>query len=104
MAEYYFFRTCVDWPRYDVNEEGGLCDMIHGSIDITRRTFMAHASHRDLYELERQLGYAEWPAQGLMMASDWMVTYHRSTLHGRRVYYFCHSGIEHVFTPNGRLR
>ena len=32
------------------------------------------------------------------MAADWAVSYHRSKLHGRRVYYFRHSAIEFVFT------
>jgi hypothetical protein len=92
-----FFSCCVNWPQNDVNAEGGLCDMINAARDITRRTFLRHVERTDLAELERGLGYERGPGL-LHMASDWAVSYHRSKLHGRTVYYFRHSAIEYVFT------
>jgi len=68
--------------------------MIDSAIDITRGTFLQHIDSGDLAELEDSLGYGSW----LHMASDWAVSYHRSKLHGRTVYYFRHSSIEYVFT------
>lgn len=71
--------------------------MIDESTDITRRMFLKHVNRDDLRERERQLGYFEHPRQGLTMAGDWHVSYHRSWLHGRQVHYFRHSAIEYVF-------
>lgn len=97
-----FFHTCVGWPR-PVAEEGGLSDMVNDCIDITRRTFLQHVDRDQLQELEEQCGYAKHYKQGLTMASDWHVSYHRSKLYGYVVYYFCQSAIEYVFVPQGVL-
>ena len=99
MSEKYtFYSNCVDWPRGDVNREGGLRDMIDDAIDITRRTFLKYVDPAEIADIEQNLGYARHPSQGLTMAGDCHVTYHRSKLHGKRCYFFCHSAIEHVFT------
>lgn len=95
---YRYYTNCVNWPRHDVHVEGGLCDMIQAGRSITRRTFMSHVNRDDLRQLEAQLGCAAHPKHGLTMAADWHVSYHRSKLHGKTVYYFKHSGIEFVFT------
>ena len=94
---YVFYRTCVDWPEGDVHADGGLCDMIDQATDISRRTFLKHAQDKSRRELERDLGYEDHPKRGLTMAGDYHVSYHRSTLHGERVYFFKWSAIEHVF-------
>lgn len=39
-------------------------------------------------------------SRGLTMAGDWSVSYHRSRLHGRAVYYLRWSAIEYVFVPS----
>lgn len=96
MRSYY--RNCVNWPKWDVFKPGGLSDMIDDATTITRRTFLKHVDREDLRNLEAGLGYPGHPSQGLTMAADWSVTYHRSKLHGRRVYFFCQSAIEYVFT------
>jgi len=98
---YQYFNNCVNWDRSDVHEDGGLCDMVDNSIDISRRTFLKHIDKESLEPLEDALGYSRHHKQGLVMANDWAVSYHRSVLHGQRVYYFKHSAIEYVFT-NGR--
>jgi hypothetical protein len=92
-----FFSDCVGWPRDDVDEPGGLCDMIQAANDITRKTFLQHVDRADLAAVEAQLSYASHPRAGLTMAGDWAVSYHRSKLHGERVYYFRQSAIEYVF-------
>jgi hypothetical protein len=68
--------------------------MIDREIDITRRTFLKHVDRDDLRDLETALGYGSW----LHMASDGTVSYYRSKLHGKTVYYFRQSAIEYVFT------
>ena len=95
--KYRYFNNCVNWNRADVSREGGLSDMIDNAIDITRETFLKHVDRSDLDNLENDLGYSKHPKQGLTMAGDFHVSYHRSTLHGKRVYYFRHSSIEYVF-------
>ncbi len=93
--DYRYYCCCVNWPRADV--EDGLIPMIDDAITITRRTLLRHVNRADLLMLEDGLQYDRHPKQGLTMAADWAVSYHRSKLHGKRVYYFAHSGIEHVF-------
>ena len=88
-----FFNSCVGWYRPDIYREGGLDDMIGSSIEITRRTFLKHVNLDDLKILEEDLGYD----RHLHMASDYAVSYYRSKLHGKRVYYFTQSSIEYVF-------
>ena len=93
---YNFYSDCVSWPE-PAEKEGGLMDMIDNAIDITRKTFLQHINREDLQILEDALSYSKHPRQGLTMAADWAVSYHRSKLHGKRVYYFRHSAIEYVF-------
>lgn len=97
-APYQFYSTCVDWPR---RETGALFDMIFDSIRITRRAFLNNVHRDQLRDLEDSLGYASHPAKGLTMANDSCVTYHRSKLKGRRVYFLRWSSIEYVFIKGG---
>lgn len=97
MTRANFFGTCVGWEPQDVHTEGGLCDMIDQAMNISRETFLKHVDRDGLKEMEVNLGYAAHPKKGLTMAADWHVSYHRSKLHGQRVYFFKWSGIEHVF-------
>lgn len=94
---YHYYTNCVGWPAHDVHRKGGLIDMVDQARDITRATFLRHVSLEELREIELQLGYAAHPSQGLTMAGDWHVSYHRSKLHGKTVYYFQQSRIEYVF-------
>jgi hypothetical protein len=96
-----FYHACVDWPEHDVDTDDGLIAMIDQAREITRRTFLRHIDPVDLANLSSDLGYdhaADWRLGGLTMANDWHISYHRSKLHGKRVYYFRHSAIEYVFT------
>ena len=95
--KYTYYRNCVGWPGNDVDEPGGLCDMIGDATSITRQTFLQHVDRDDLRACEESLSYEQHPSRGLTMAGDCYVSYHRSKLHGKRVYFFCHSAIEYVF-------
>lgn len=90
---FVFYNNCVNWPSNDVHREGGLTDMIDQAIDITRDTFLTHVDKDQMKEIENQLGYGPW----LRMKNDYHVSYHRSKLHGKTVYFFKHSAIEYVF-------
>ena len=90
-----YLRSCVEWPRGDVP---ALIEMVDDARQITRETFRRHVSRRDREALEQALGYELHPARGLTCAGDYCVSYHRSKLHGRRVYFLTWSAIEHVFT------
>ncbi len=75
--------------------------MVDNAIQVSRQTFLKHVSRSDLHEIEAALGYESNPQKGETMAGDYHVSYHRSKLHGKRVYYFQHSAIEYVFTRRG---
>lgn len=93
-----YFNNCVNWDRDDVHNAGGLCDMISQAVTINRSTFLKHVDRDDEADLERQFGYAPHDPEAILrMSKDYHVTYHRSKLHGERVYYIKHSAIEYVF-------
>lgn len=92
-----YYCNCVSWPQKDVHADGGLISMIENAIDITRKTFLKHVDPCALKWAEQALGYEDHPKRGLTMAGDYHVSYHRSKLHGKVVYYFRHSSIEYVF-------
>jgi hypothetical protein len=94
---YRYYTNCVNWPTRDVHKKGGLIDMINQATGITRDAFLRHVSLEELRDIEQQLGYATHPSQGLTMAGDYCVSYHKSKLHGKTVYYFQYSRIEYVF-------
>jgi hypothetical protein len=101
VMKYFYYCNCVGWDSKDVNAEGGLCDMVDSSIDITRSTFLKHIDKDSLYRIEKDLGYERFERRGLTMAKDWAVSYHRSKWHGKTVYYFRQSAIEYVFVRDG---
>ena len=86
-----FITDCIGSNGPDIEA------MTEAAIDITRRTFLQHVDQSELADIAEHLGYCWHPSQGLTMAADWAVSYHRSKYQGRRCYYFCWSAIEHVF-------
>ena len=94
---YRYFNCCTAWDPADVHVAEGLISMTASAIKITRRTFLKYVDVVELNEIATSLGYAVHPKQGLTMAGDWGVSYCRSVLHGKRVYYFLWSRIEYVF-------
>jgi len=93
---YRFLSSCVGWPRRYVDD---LNEMIADAREITRRTLLKHVDLPELKSLEEALSYASHPMQGMTMAGDWHVSYHKSKLRGFTVYYFRYSSIEYVFVP-----
>lgn len=97
MAMHYY-NNCVGWDSSDVHVRGGLCDMIRDAKDISRSTFLRNVNREQLDELAVGLGYSTRRDGGLMMCNDWHISYHKSKLHGKTVYFFKHSAIEYVFS------
>ena len=98
MNRYSYYCSCVDWPKSKVDD---LSEMVDRSIEISRKTFLGYVNRQDLKIIESSLGYSHHRTKGLVMSSDWGVSYHRSRLYGKRVYFFCHSSIEYVFVKGG---
>ena len=86
-----FITDCISAKGPDISA------MTETAIDITRRTFLKHVNREDLDLLAVGMGYQRHPQQGLTMAADYSVSYHRSKYQSRRCYYFCWSAIEYVF-------
>lgn len=82
---------CVDAHGASIHQ------MVDDSREITRRTFLKHVDHESLQALEQLLAYARHPSQGLTMAADWHVSYHKSRYRGKPCVYFVHSAIEYIF-------
>ena len=95
--KYQFYSDCVSWPG-DAFAPDSLCYMIDNSVDISRKTFLKYINRDELKNIEESLGYSQHHKQGLIMANDYHVSYHRSKVYGKRCYYFRHSAIEYVFT------
>jgi len=96
--KYHYYCSCVNWPKDDISALGGLKDMIDAAHTISRKTFYQRIDYDELADFERRLGYARHWKRGLTMSHDYHVTYHKSRLHGKPVYFIKHSAIEYVFT------
>jgi len=90
-----FYSDCVNWPMNKVDQ---LNLIIDNAIDISRRTFLKHVDRDVLKSIETDLGYDSHYKQGLTMAADWAVSYHRSKFKDKFCYYFRYSAIEYIFT------
>ena len=115
MAKHQFFSDCVGWPKEFVDCPGGLCDCIDQEDDITIERLMEEIDLEHFVELTHMLGYTgptpeyddpEHPQHQprempFSMKDDWHVSFHKSEFLGREVFYFKHSGIEHVYIPEG---
>ena len=113
--KHQFFSDCVGWPEDLVTVPGGLCDCIDEEDDITIEQFLAAVDYDHVVEFTHGLHYTgptkiyndpEHPKHneenfGMSMEEDYHVSYHRSKLLGKEVFYFKHSGIEHVYIPTG---
>ncbi len=81
-----------------------LIQMIDDAREITRTTFLKHVDRDDLRRVEEDCGYSAHPKQGLTMAGDYHVSYHKSKWNGRLAYYFRWSAIEYYFVEPLELR
>ena len=82
-----FVTTCVGARGEDI------IDMLEGSRDITRRTFLKHVDRAQLREIEKSLGYGHH----LRMSKDWHVAYGKGMYRGKPCVFFRWSSIEHIF-------
>lgn len=90
MPKDYEFQTdCVHSTAEAINA------MTDAARDVSLRTMRRHC---DLSEFEESLGYFRNSRQGLTLAGDWAISYHKSTYRGRPCYYLCHSCIEYIWT------
>jgi hypothetical protein len=72
--------------------------MISRASGISRTTFLKYVDRDEMRQIETDMGYEQNSRQGLTMAKDWHVRYHRSMLLGCPAVYFVWSAIEFVFT------
>ena len=93
MAKFKFHTDCVSSDGESIN------NMVDHDKqrDITRNTFLKYVCKEDLQQLEDNFGYSRHYKQGLIMANDWHVSYHKSFYRGKPCYYLCHSAIEYIF-------
>lgn len=89
--KYKYSTDCTSAREKDIR------DMVDSAIMITRRTFLQHVDRADLAQLEQSMGYSAHPSQGLVMAADWHVSYHKGKYRGKKCYYVYHSAIEYIF-------
>jgi len=86
-----FITNCIGAIGEDIN------DMTDDASQITRKTFLKHIDKQELKSIEEQLGYMSHYKQGLVMSSDWHVSYWKSKYQGNPCVYFDHSRIEYIF-------
>jgi hypothetical protein len=96
MKRFVYRTNCVDWGNESQNAGREIQDLIDGSRQITRRTFLKHV---ELGRVPEKLGYVKHPSQGLTMAGDWHISYHKGEWFGLPAYYFVWSAIEYIFVP-----
>lgn len=93
MSRIYKFK-CSAVPPELLSE---FLEAMDHSLEVSRRTFRKHVCHSSLAMLESELGYARHYKQGLTLAGDWAVSYGRSKMFGKWIYFIKWSGIEFVF-------
>lgn len=97
MSKLPYYCNCVGWRRDMIDV---LTYLQENDRQITRRTFRKHVNTETLRRIElEELQYFAHGAQGLTMAGDWHVSYHKC----EGIYYFSHSGIEYVFATLDQL-
>lgn len=103
MADKYFYAgNCVGLTRAQANE---LIEAQLIAKRITRETFLKHTNRNEVSIMEMNLGYGHSNSRtALIMANDFAVSYHKSKMFGRTVYWLCWSGIEYIFSSDGTLR
>ena len=110
-----FFSDCVGWPEELVDVPGGLCDCITDADDMRAHEFFQNIDMDTMTDHAHALGYTgpskahndpehiDHKSDGMAMSmeEDYHVSFHKSELLGRTVYFYKHSAIEHVFIPPG---
>lgn len=94
LARKVYLTNCTSISPRQVD---ALHQMIDDAIEITRTVFVRHCNRESRRQLEQDLGYALHPSQGLCMASDSLVSYHKSRFRGLPCVYLRYSAIEYIF-------
>jgi len=103
MNELPYYRNCVTWPKWRVAD----LELIQEEAnEISLDVFMHYVNKNDLVSLVKRLGYSSVLKPGvnakhhtMALSEDYHVTYHVSTIRGRRVCFIRHSATEYVFAP-----
>ena len=94
--KYFYAGSCVECTF----PEALMCAM-ELAVEITYLTFRRNCKGLDAWAQEH--GYAVDSRDGLTLANDVHVTYHRTMLQGRRAYIMYWSAQEHIWTQDGKL-
>lgn len=90
IKEYNFAFDCVSSTSSIIHF------IVSNSTEIDYDEFYENVSKRDIEEINNEVS--------VPLNEDFMVQFFKSSLpSGRSIYYFTHSGIEHVFTEDGTV-
>lgn len=92
-GRFRFVHACPDSTYEDMRA------MLDTDEPVSRRTLSYHVGSEQLRDIERWLGYS----RELPMSRDWAVGYHRGIYRGVPAYWFRWSGMEYIFTLDGKL-
>lgn len=96
--KFVYLINCLGYSSATAGQD--IQEMINGSCQVTRKTFLRHV-HLGL--VLEALGYVKHPSQGLTMAGDAHISYHKGTFAGIPAYYLTWSAIEYIFVPHNRV-
>lgn len=96
---YRYVTNCTD----DCHGPGGeaIHEMVAQASDLSYRDLVKLVGKGQLAQVFPNYDWRTKP-RDLTLAKDWAVSYHRSVWRGIPCVYVRHSGIEHIFTPNGQ--
>ena len=93
-GRFHFVTDCVGSTFEDIRD---LID--NGDDAISMRTFAMAIGRDGWRQLSAMLGYDRY----FPLSRDWHVGYYRGTFRGIPAVYMRHSGIEYIFTLDGRV-
>jgi len=91
-GRFKFVTDCIGANGDDINERK------RASKRITLNTFRKALGHDEWTKIQFDLGYD----RDMPISKDWHVGFYKSEYRGVPAYYLAWSGIEHVFTLDGK--
>lgn len=92
---FVYFQCCADFFSGDVDL---LQDLVDGECeDVDLEEFREQCSGLD--EWACGMGYADRKEDGVVLADDYYVRYHKGTYDGRECYFLVHSAVEFIWLP-----
>lgn len=93
---YRYLICCVDVPWWTDMPQGTLIeDMREAAVDITYKTAQKHCTGLMAWAVDK--GYELNRREGLTLANDFSVSFHKSVYDGMPCYYVQWSGIEYIW-------